>query len=302
MNNYRLIFAFLIILCPLLHVKSQGEKDIVIQAAQNTLNLDSYQISVETEFSQEFISGLGLDRTHINFEVFQNGSGYVRVVDGELEMDFHLDQNGSMDYAGDDFDITMNADVILTDNALYIHFTDVSENLASLVPNDWFNVNENTEEFPGSRFLNVATFISLARGETLYLLQEESIETITELKSESIDGQETRVFEVTLDSEAVMETNQSFMPNLLSELNTDPSVIWDALAEGSNISMKVWIGDDDIIQRIEYIASSSFDLGIGEFSSGSVSVTQAGRSTVRLSAFNDPVEIEIPQIDSGFDA
>ena len=142
----------------------------------------------------------------------------------------------------------MTMDMISLENNVWVRVRDASREVAAQFPSGWINVAQNPNRIPGMELLNIEQMLQTTNSALNYPITADAISRITELESEERDGQNLRVFEIELDWEGFIESDEfelirdMFNPGA-TPVNVD--AMMEQMFNGAVISMVVYIGEDD---------------------------------------------------------
>jgi len=145
-------------------------------------------------------------------------------------------------------EVEMTMDMISLENNVWVRVRDASREVAAQFPSGWINVAQNPNRIPGMELLNIEQMLQTTNSALNYPITADAISRITELESEERDGQNLRVFEIELDWEGFIESDEfelirdMFNPGA-TPVNVD--AMMEQMFNGAVISMVVYIGEDD---------------------------------------------------------
>jgi len=145
-------------------------------------------------------------------------------------------------------EVEMTMDMISLENNVWVRVRDASREVAAQFPSGWINVAQNPNRIPGMELLNIEQMLQTTNSALNYPITADAISRITELESEERDEQTLRVFEIELDWEGFIESDEfelirdMFNPGA-TPVNVD--AMMEQMFNGAVISMVVYIGEDD---------------------------------------------------------
>jgi len=145
-------------------------------------------------------------------------------------------------------EVEMTMDMISLENNVWVRVRDASREVAAQFPSGWINVAQNPNRIPGMELLNIEQMLQTTNSALNYPITADAISRITELESEERDEQNLRVFEIELDWEGFIESDEfelirdMFNPGA-TPVNVD--AMMEQMFNGAVISMVVYIGEDD---------------------------------------------------------
>ncbi|GEM_PF-3074803 len=189
------------------------------------------------------------------------------------------------------------------------------------IPEGWFTLEADSADQPLPMLGATDNLVQQAFGALLFPISGDSISSISEIAGDTIDGQAMRVLQITLDSQAVIDSEANTllsaggglirefaggMPPQMGE-NTpqsappadaqppEPDTARDAMLDAANIRVvfAVYIGQDDALVHRIYSVIEIAGSGQNENPISSTITT-----IYDFSAFNAPVEIVAPAVSS----
>ena len=298
----RLIFIFAIVLMSIYPAAAQENPplstdelkliDFVLASYEELFAQTSYTSELQQSMSQEITAGF----TTITQDMKQSGSVEAALdpEGGATNLHAISNQRISVD-TGDGNPQAMNNDyeLIIYDGVMYAKF----ENAESLgVPRGWFNL----QDLPGMEMLNLDQFTELTGANALkvYPINEETVATIEELDSETLEGETMRVIKITWDMAALAEMESMsaiFNAEVFSQmLGIDPAEYMRQFALGSTYEQILWISTTD---NLPHRADSRMvsDVTIDAMM-GSMEMLYEQTSSATFADFGAPVTIEAPEI------
>jgi len=192
-------------LVPIIQAQSSADSalvEVVAEAFSNTLSIESLHI---TSQSLTEISGLPenmslgqqsaeiLDLNHIDTEIQAQGTRTTKMSLPTGEM------SSALEY-------------VVIDGKTYVRFTEVPATMADILPETWVDLETFTLEADSSQMLTALSNLNPETPQSLlgFLNLPISTESITDIKriaDSEIDGQTMSVYQVTLDSAVVLDSD-----------------------------------------------------------------------------------------------
>jgi hypothetical protein len=192
--------------------------------------------------------------------------------------------------------VEMTMEMILVDNKLFARFSKVSPSVAALFPKGWVDLLKDGSKIPGFNTMNKDALLQLASVQVLYPINDKTVRSIEELASQTLDGQDLRVFDLVLDPREVYNSGGSSLAGLFNESalgGANPKEMFEALFKGMDIHLKIYISKtDQYIRQIEGDVTIAAKLPI----QGGITLDQTTRVMTKITDFNEPVEIKPPTL------
>jgi hypothetical protein len=223
----------------------------------------------------------------------------------------------------------ITTEYVVTGGKAYLRFTDVPDTLRSSVPSDWTDAETLAQQANaqgGGQAAGLGTGFDSATLSTTPLgalnlpFDSKSVTALQELAADTIDGQSMRVFQVTMDSAAVLASSgasllspgfgmgmggggfpgaqggfpggqdQMTPPAGAPALGTPPADLGTPNPEDAKITFAVYVGDQDgLVHRIYSVVTVNAGAGSGQpFGLNMTTITN-------FSKFNEPVTITAPK-------
>jgi hypothetical protein len=300
----RRLFPCVLVIVALFLVACSGgglsEEDLttleyVSKSFQDTSSLTALHMVGGQTVNQD-ISAQG---TTIKQTIEQNFDGDLVLATDSTQSDatqMTLEQSLSASGAGQNVSGTMTMDMIITDGVVYVQVYDTTGSFSGQFPDGWVNVSENPSAIPGMNLLNIEQLAEMIRPVT-YALNKDTVNSISEQSRETVDGQEMRVFSLSLNSKGLSES--STFKQLASAFNTgslgvDAQQIINDMLKGASLDLRLWIGtEDNLMHKSSVTVKIDANLNI---SGENVNLKQTSEGAFTFSNFNQPVEIQAPEV------
>jgi hypothetical protein len=284
--------------------------DYVAKAVQKTLAATSLHIESQS-------------KTEISGAPQGAGFGQEQVETAYLaKVEQGWDASGSrsmiMTLPNNQMKITM--EYVLTGGKAYLRFTDVPDALKGNLPSDWADAETmarqgasaqgSSGQAPGAS-LDSATLSTALLGPLNLTFDSKSVTALQELTADTIDGQSMRVFQLTMDSAAVLASSGASLlsPNFgvgqgvpggfpgqgqmtppagIPAMGTPPADLGTPNPQDAQITFAVYVGDQDgLVHRVYSVVTVNAGSG-QQFGLNVTTVTNFSR-------FDEPVSITAPQ-------
>lgn len=264
----------------------------------NFLASGSYHAQGNQTIEQQIKVAANNVETTIDQTILQDISGMIVV--GEAHAAIRIEQDILTSAPGQPAqEMHQVMELIIVDDGLYMRAVEAfPEDIAQLLPKDWINIAEDPSAFPGGELIQADQYINIFSTPGSYGLNAETIDRITELESEEIDGVTYRVIEVEFNTEALFnsgELEQMLGAFDMSQLGVDMEMLLQAMSETAVISSTFWIGPDDMIYQSG--AEMSFSAELGNFITGidNAVIDQTVNTIFTFSDFGEEFEITAPE-------
>jgi hypothetical protein len=291
-----LLALLLVMGLPLYTQAAADEKELIEYvggAFKKLAALKSYSVKMDQTTQQAITVTQGSNTSKANQDLTQTITG--KILQGEdkvIATEMTLDQNLVMKQPSS-VTVDMRMEMILVDGKLYARFSNLSANVATMFPKGWLDLIKDASKVPGFNTMNKEALLKLASVQVLYPINGKTVQTIAELDSETLDGVDTRLFEVDLDPEAVYNSGASSLAGLFNEaaLGVNAKEMVKAMFKGMKIHLKVWIStDDQFVRQVEGTVKLAADLP------GGIKLDQTTTVTTAIADFDEPVEIVAPKL------
>lgn len=276
--------------------------EYVSNATTNTLALSSYTASGTMSITQHIEPESATPGiAEVNQEVEQTINGQMLMSeDGEISANMVIEQNIVMTLTGQpETNITQTIEIVVFDGNLYLRFSNLSPLLENLFPQDWVNLNENPNAFPGSEVIVADQYVQAIQASLALPLSEELINSIEELAEETMDGQTMRVFQMDINPVALfaseeMGTAMGMFNMQAMGVTTEEAMI--AFGEKMQMQLLLYVGvEDELVHYQEtYITVDELDMSGMMNQTTPVYLSQEITTAITYSDFNAPVTIEAP--------
>lgn len=201
----------------------------------------------------------------------------------------------------------ISTEIIVVDGVTYVRSSDAPAELPLTLPTTWVNLEEYNAESP-----NGGLPISASAEELLAALMipinAESVTAIAALPDDEIDGQTMQVYQITVDSAAVLESEAASLfdigmggggavpagglqpPQGAPELPAAPTEMETPSPEDIQMIFAVYVGADDGLVHRVYAVVNIAASGEG--------ANLTSTTITDYSNFNEAVEITAPELDS----
>jgi hypothetical protein len=212
--------------------------------------------------------------------------------------------------------INLTSEFVALDGVVYLRFTDVPDEMAATLSEEWTNASEAEGGVMGGN-IDANTLL----GSLVLPIDAQSVTAVSELPAADINGQPMRVFQLTLNPETVLNSDAAGLlnagfggfgggqgfPEGMQPPNLPEGAQMPALPEGVQppqggeqqlpdpenvqITFAVYVGEDGLIHRIYSVIALSGQAGADQpaFALTITSVTD-------YADFNAPVEIAAPEL------
>lgn len=273
--------------------------DILQDAFSAVRDASSFRSSGEQSISQIITVTSNGQTLTLEQDIDQTLDGQVSFNDENgISASITLDQSLSMLMPGQpptNLDMTM--ELVIFEGVLYVRVSNISPaNMASFFPQGWVNLNEDqTSVFAG--VINADQYVNMLSNQIFYEFTEEMVANIEVLEDvESEEGQTLKVYQVTLDTEAL--AGMEMMEQAIAAFNTgemDMASFMEQYLQNTEMMLVIYIiSDTNIIYRADTIMNT--DMTLNDFAGipGPVNLKQEMSSSLLYTDFNAPIEISDP--------
>ena len=288
------------------------------QALIDDLQMALDQFALESSYSIRgvinLVQSINIENTALSGTldqtIDQKMSGeYVRVSEDEVLASLEIDQSISQTFPGQPMPILVEQTLeMIIDGDLFMRFSNLSADLAGMFPEDWVNLSEDPNAFPGAEVIRAEQFTALiGQAQITYPLDEmtiTSIEAVSEIPEE-LAQDAVRGIRIEYDIQAVYE--QGGLDAVLSTLSLDTitsqfGMDFESFLENyvSNADMTITYFLDEDNARIVgaetilmgQIPLDNIDLG---GTSADLDIDQTQTILIQYSNFGENFDIQAPQ-------
>lgn len=288
------------------------------QALIDDLQMALDQFALESSYSIRgvinLVQSINIESTALSGTldqtIDQKMSGeYVRVSEDEVLASLEIDQSISQTFPGQPTPILVEQTLeMIIDGDLFMRFSNLSADLAGMFPEDWVNLSEDPNAFPGAEAIRAEQFTALiGQAQITYPLDEmtiTSIEAVSEIPEE-LAQDAVRGIRIEYDIQAVYE--QGGLDAVLSTLSLDTitsqfGMDFESFLENyvSNADMTITYFLDEDNARIVgaetilmgQIPLDNIDLG---GTSADLDIDQTQTILIQYSNFGENFDIQAPQ-------
>jgi hypothetical protein len=260
--------------------------------------LDSYTMYSKQIINQQMEMGVGQQTMNIvnditqtiDFQVVKTADGYN--ASGALE------QSTVTDLGTGGTETVLTFEMVLLDGDTYVRVSGDAGPLAAMFPEGWSNLSDPAAAAnPLLSALNVESMVGL--GSQSFLTEDSAVLGIEELDSAEIDGQTMRVFDINYDTTAlaasgVFDAMSSSLGSLAGPQGGDPQEMIQDMFEDAEITYTAYVGaDDGLLHQLDNTMAIDATLS---FQGMTLPLVMTIDSTTVFSDFNEPVEIEAPEV------
>lgn len=288
------------------------------QALIDDLQMALDQFALESSYSIRgvinLVQSINIESTALSGTldqtIDQKMSGeYVRVSEDDVLASLEIDQSISQTFPGQPTPILVEQTLeMIIDGDLFMRFSNLSADLAGMFPEDWVNLSEDPNAFPGAEVIRAEQFTALiGQAQITYPLDEmtiTSIEAVSEIPEE-LAQDAVRGIRIEYDIQAVYE--QGGLDAVLSTLSLDTitsqfGMDFESFLENyvSNADMTITYFLDEDNARIVgaetilmgQIPLDNIDLG---GTSADLDIDQTQTILIQYSNFGENFDIQAPQ-------
>ncbi|MDX1995548.1 MAG: hypothetical protein SF029_24405 [bacterium] len=276
--------------------------EFVSEAVDTFLALESYTAEGENVLAQD----ISIAGTTITQELVQELAGdYAIDEDGMVSAAVTINQTIDQVGAGMNISGGMVMEIVVAEETLYARVSDTTGAMAGMFPDGWVNVNENPNAIAGMSAINTDQYVNLFSSQVGYPVNEDSIDAITELDSvEGEDGQELRVFVVEYnvdyldESGALDQALGAFDFTQFGLSQEDADALIESFLDGMELKTTMRIGaDDGLIYGLDSDMQVEAEFSGAITQGQTMTIAQTVTYAIRFSGFNEPVEIDVPDVN-----
>jgi hypothetical protein len=258
--------------------------------------LDSYTTHVEQTISQVVSLGSGDTAMSTTNDVVQTVDLQIVRTDDGYNTAGVIDQTITANTAGQVQEVPLTIEIVLLDGVAFLRGSSESPLLANAIPTEWTEVDDNV----AASNPVLASFAPSALKQFYGVnaaFDEDTIESITELDSAEIDGQTMRVFEIEYSMDALLETGllDGLTGNAQAGMSAeDLQALVEDILSSADAVFTAYVGEDDgLLHQLDSVLSVDT---VMTFQGVSMPLQMTVTSTTTFSGFNEPVEIEVPEV------
>jgi hypothetical protein len=174
---------------------------------------------------------------------------------------------------------------ILLDDTTYVRIGGLSDVLQGAFPEGWFDLSD--PETNMGMEAGLSSTLTQLQSLLMYPLDESTVASVTELPEDDVDGEDVRVFEVTLLPAALLAHP------ILENPQEMAGSVDESFLENVTYTQRVYINSDDLPVLVEIdVLITDLPAGIG----GTVLLKQDTEISVEFSEIGEPVTIEAPTL------
>lgn len=269
--------------------------EVVVKAQDWLMAQDSFRVQIESRMDQLMTSSSGGFDASVTqqmtqasqVEVLTDGNGNPSAMQMRLEQDTTLDMG-----VGSPVENSLTTESIFLNGQYYLRFTDLSPELAGVLPVDWINA----QDFALMTGMNPSAFANLSGREslTLYPLSAETVAAVEELAGETLEGQAVRVIQVTWRSDGLLGVPGISNMFDFSQLGLGDDFV-QQLFENASVVQVFYVGTEDgLLYRNDFtVIIEDAELNV----QGQTIILDQTTTTInRYYDFNAPVKIEKPTL------
>jgi hypothetical protein len=301
--RFRLSLLALFVLALLPTVSITAQEDALSEEAQGWLNdvqaafdnmaaLESVRIVIDQTIDQTIAAQNSISISQIHQAI----DGAIDYTGDHPALELTMVQNAVIQSGAQTVEIPLTMDLVLLDESSYLRVREVSRDMIGMFPEGW----GTPDQFPGVQVLDYDEYIRNINPGAQYPITPETVRTISQLEADTLDDLAMQVFDLEFDAEALVE-NEAY--GQLSQLfaNSSSEEMEETIKEifrGASFKLRLWIGEaDQLIYRA--IMDVQIDAQLSGLIPGTDIVTHVQmtlHSQVDYHSFNEPVEIEVPEL------
>lgn len=289
----------------------------ITTAHENLQSLDTYHVALDQNIEQTIgmagmegmedmgdmgdmgaAGGLSFDQIitqTIDIQVRTNGMDQPNDIYSQIHQTIESTAPGM----GSNMELTM--ETLVLNGKTYLRFTEIGQmpqGSGASLPENWVEMGDFS---PGSQFLSSESLANLPDQQQRFLnmLDDETVASIEQLASETLNGQTMDVYKLTWSSGAFDELLAGMMGtgSLQTQQNQSVQEFMQSLFENASGSQQVWIGTEDGLphRTVVELVIEEAELTMQQ---QSMTLSQTTTSTANYQNFNADVSIPTPEIAS----
>jgi len=275
---------------------SEDELDLIDYVAEAFDNMSDLE-TVSTEADQTIEQTIEAAGQTIEQTIVQTVTG-VTIFGDDLALESTVVQEITTVAGFQNITVDMTMDMIALNESLWVRVRDVSAIVANQFPSGWVDLADNPTAIPGMEMFDIDQMLQQTNSALNYPITAESVSSIVEADGDEIDGQAMRVFEIAIDWEGFIASDEfeiirsMFNPGVG---NVDVDAMMEQMFEGATIELVVFIGEDDeLVHQVDIVMN--IDAAIEDVIPGvdTMDMVQDLVGSYRYFDFNVQVEIETP--------
>ena len=195
--------------------------------------------------------------------------------------------------------LDMTMDMVAVDDALWVQVRDVSAIVANQFPNGWVDLSEDPMAIPGMELFDLDQMMQQTNSGLNYPITPEAVSSIAEIDEAEIDDQTMRVFEILIDWQGFINSEQfetmrsMFNPGGVDGVDVD--AMMNQMFNGANIELVVYIGaDDQLVHQVDIVMNIAAEIEGMIPGVATVDMVQDLTGSYRYFDFNEDAEITAP--------
>lgn len=281
-----------------LSAQEQEWLDTIIAANENLLALDTYHVEMEQNVEQTMslaaamTGGMSIDQTitqMIDVQVRTRG-------DQPDDIFAQIDQTIESTGPTGPLNVELTMETLVLNGQTYLRFTDISQMPgSSALPQEWVALGDTSAE---TQYFDIGSLANLSEQQQRFLsiLDSNTVGSIEQLDSETLEGQTMDVYELIWSTAAFEELAGMLGTSSLQTSADQPAQdLVESLFANASGTQQVWIGTEDGLPH-----RTTFEMVIEEaeisMQQQTMTLSQTTTSTVNYMDFNGEVTIPSPDI------
>jgi hypothetical protein len=271
--------------------------EFVAASFDNFLAQESYRGHVIMDMTMAIDAVQGGDTLEMDMSISMDVSSQIALKDGEIAAST---EQGTIDIeigmTGQSISGSMTMASVQLEDDVWVRVEDATGFATGLYPDNWVNVAENPEAFEGAEMFNWENLADTGVEQLKASIDDEAVLSIEELEPETLDGQEMRVFEINTDpAMATGSISDMFDP---AAMGLDPAAMVEAMFEDATLVWRVWINVEDGLPY-RFVRDLAVNADFSDLVGFAMIMGVEGSGDVSFFDFNEPAEIEPPDMDAG---
>jgi hypothetical protein len=274
----------------------QAAMDAVSGAMDAVLAADSYHVNTEQYISQQIEVSVGKETFNLDngisqtsyFQMIKTAAGYDSVGT--------IDQIINTEVSGEATNISLSLKMVMLDNNIYLRVIGDAGELASMLPQGWVNLSEDSSARSNPFFSSFDPDAITQLSSLRIPFDETTITGIEVLDRAEIDGQTMDVFQVEFDPQTFIDSGvlgtlgQSITSQFTAE---ETEQLLEDMFRDAQLGYTMYIGQDGLLHQLDSALVIDTTLEIQGFS---VPLVMTMNSSAFFSRFNEPVTIKEPVV------
>lgn len=271
--------------------------DYISVAFANFYALETYQYGGEQTLDQIVSAVESPVTVSLTMKQEYKGDVILPTEEGDLGATSQkIEQNMTMYTGSDPIEQGLTSETVLVDGQFYVRYA--GDDMALGIGEEWINLTENPTAVPGADIINLEKITSVSSSFIPNIVLDEiTVNAVTELEGETLNEKEMRVFEVAWNFQALYEANGFNLKDLFNfeSIGLDTEAFIASAYDNAVMTQRIWIGvEDENIHQVALIMNVNAVIGAEVTGGVELNLNQKINSTMGFFNFNKPLLIVAP--------